>query len=278
MPIIDVHAHYFSSSSFTEEFLKQAEIARGEPVDLVTNYTKYWAMSPPDTKTIVFGGKARLSGVWTNNEDVANLVKSDPGRLTGFLSVDISQPGWEDDLRHGHQKLGLRGVKLLPMYAGFYPNDPAFNGFWEYVCRHDLPVVLHAGTTFVRQAPLDCTRPIHIDDVAIRYPKARIWMAHLGHPYEGETIAVIRKHPYVYADVSALFYRPWQLFHSLMLVQEYGVWDKLLFGSDFPFTTVNDSIAGLREVGKIKVDRFRLPAERIEELIHRDTLELLHLN
>ena len=24
-----------------------------------------------------------------------------------------------------------------------------------------------------------------------------------------------------------------------MLVQEYGVWDKVLFGTDYPFTTVN---------------------------------------
>ena len=28
-------------------------------------------------------------------------------------------------------------------------------------------------------------------------------MAHLGHPYEGECVVVIRKHPNVYADVSA---------------------------------------------------------------------------
>ena len=29
-------------------------------------------------------------------------------------------------------------------------------------------------------------------------------MAHLGHPWEGETLAVIRKHPNVWADCSAL--------------------------------------------------------------------------
>ena len=62
-------------------------------------------------------------------------------------------------------------------------------------------------------------------------------MAHLGHPWEGETIAVIRKHPHVYADISALHYRPWQFYHSLMLAQEYGTMHKILFGSDYPFTT-----------------------------------------
>ena len=52
----------------------------------------------------------------------------------------------------------------------------------------------------------------------------------------------------MYADVSALHYRPFQLWHSLRLVQDYGVWSKLLFGSDFPFTTVDESVAGLRRV------------------------------
>jgi uncharacterized protein len=138
-------------------------------------------------------------------------------------------------------------------------------------------VILHTGTTFVRQAPLACTRPLFLDDVAIRFPEARIWMAHLGHPYEYETIVIIRKHPHVYADVSALYYRPWQLFHSLMLVQDYGVWNKLFFGTDFPFTTVNDTVNGLRELCKVRVDRFQICEERIEELIHRDALKILGL-
>ena len=28
-----------------------------------------------------------------------------------------------------------------------------------------------------------------------------------------------------------------------MLVQEYGVWDKLLFGTDYPFTTIDASLS-----------------------------------
>lgn len=277
MSIVDVHAHCFASDSFSDEFIRQASVARGAPVDLVTRYEKYWATAPADTKTIVFGGKARCSGVWVDDVQVRDLVASDPDRLHGFLSVDLTQRGWEEELRYGHEELGLRGVKLMPMYAGFFPNDRAYDDFWSYVSARGLPVILHTGTTFVRQAPLACTRPLFLDDVAIRFPEARIWMAHLGHPYEYETIVIIRKHPHVYADVSALYYRPWQLFHSLMLVQDYGVWNKLFFGTDFPFTTVNDTVNGLRELCKVRVDRFQICEERIEELIHRDALKILGL-
>jgi len=99
----------------------------------------------------------------------------------------------------------------------------------------------------------------------------------MGHPYESETVAVIRKHKNLFADISALIYRPWQLFHSLMLVHEYNVWDKILFGTDFPVTTVAETVSELRALSHVKIDRFALPSEQIEQLIHRDALDLLGL-
>jgi predicted TIM-barrel fold metal-dependent hydrolase len=64
-----------------------------------------------------------------------------------------------------------------------------------------------------------------------------------------------------------------------MLVQEYGVWDKVLFGTDYPFTTVNDAIAGLRSLNNM-VQGTQLPRlneEKIEALIYRDSLRLLEI-
>jgi predicted TIM-barrel fold metal-dependent hydrolase len=233
-------------------------------------YEQYLAAAKPDTVTVVFGGKARLSGLWVDDAYVAQYVNQHPDTLIGFLSVDPTQDGWQNELRIGHRELGLRGVKLLPMYAGFKPDESRLDPLWRYAGEHGLPVLLHTGTTFVSQAPIECTLPRHLDPVAIRYPEAKIIMAHLGHPYEGECIAVIRKHPNVYADISALHYRPFQLYHTLMLAQEYGVWDKLLFGTDYPFTTVNATIEG--------TGLPRLDEDRIERLIHRNTLDLLGLS
>src|SRR5690606_31610991 len=121
----------------------------------------------------------------------------------GFLSVDPTQEGWQRELQEGHRSLGLRGIKLMPMYAGFMPHEERLDFLWRYASDHALPVLLHTGTTFVAQAPLEYTLPRHIDNVAIRFPDCKIIMAHLGHPYEGECVAVIRKHANVYADISA---------------------------------------------------------------------------
>lgn len=277
--IVDVHSHCWPRlDCFSPAFQADARRMRLGPVDLVTKPEAYWsATGGEDVVAVVFGGKARLSGVWIEDDEVAAQVAGDPSRTIGFMSLDPTQPGWEDEMRDGRERLGLKGIKLLPMYAGFYPQEERFDPLWRYAAKHGLPVLLHAGTTFVSAAPIDCTLPRHLDAVAIKHPDAKIILAHLGHPYEGETVAVIRKHPNVFADVSALFYRPWQLFHGLMLVHEYNVWDKLLFGTDFPVTTVAETVAGLRSLAEVRVDRFGLPAEQIERLIHRDALGLLGL-
>jgi predicted TIM-barrel fold metal-dependent hydrolase len=277
--IVDVHSHFWEyPRDFTADFREQARRARaGVEVDLTVRYEDYTAACRERVRTIVFGGKARLSGVWVDDRHIAAYVAAHSETLIGFLSVDPTQSGWEDELHEGHEDLGLKGIKLLPMYAGFSPDDERLEPLWIYAAKHSLPVLLHTGTTFISQARLDFTLPRLLDVVAVRHPDVKIVLAHLGHPYEGECVATIRKHPNLFADISALHYRPFQFYHSLMLVQEYGVWDKVLFGTDYPFTTVNGTLDGLRSMNRM-LDGTALPRldeTKIEEMTARDTLALL---
>lgn len=280
--ITDVHSHYFRYPDyFTEEFKKQSLRSRnGVEVDLTVRWEEYKASAEECSKTIVFGAKAKLSGQWVPDRAVADYVAQNPDRLVGFMALDPTQKNWRDEMEEGHRDLRLKGIKLLPMYAGFKPNDPELDDLWRYAAKHGLPVLLHTGTTFVNHAPLECTLPRLVDDVAIRFPDVKIVMAHLGHPYEGECIATIRKHDNVYADCSALHYRPFQLYHSLMLLQEYGVWHKLLFGSDYPFTTVTASLAGMRKLNNMLEGTAlpRLDMDQMEKMFHRDSLTLLGIS
>ena len=282
--IIDVHSHAWRyPGHFDNDFCEQIKKARsGTDVDLTVYYENYTAGCPSDqdVRTIVFGGKARLSGLWVDDQYVADYVAKQPDKLIGFLSVDPTQEDWQEELRHGHEKLKLRGIKLMPMYAGFRPDDESLYPLWEYATEHALPVLLHTGTTFISHAPLECTLPRHIDPVAIRFPEVKIIMAHLAHPYGGECVAVARKHPNVYADISAIHYRPFQFYQSLMLVQEYGIWDKILFGTDYPFTTMNATLEAIFGLNKMLEGSAlpRLDEDEIKTMIYRDSLPLLGLN
>jgi uncharacterized protein len=279
--LVDVHSHYLQPEHLSDDFKHQAvRVSRGAKINLSVKWDQYHATASECGKSIVFGGKARLSGMWVPDHEVAAYVRDHSEHLVGFLSVDPTQPGWREEMEEGHRDLGLRGIKLLPMYAGFKPNAPELNDLWTYAQKNGLPVLLHTGTTFIDRAPLDCTLPRLLDDVATRFPEVTIVLAHLGHPYEGECVATIRKHPKLYSDCSALHYRPLQLYHSLMLVQEYGVWDKVLFGSDYPFTTVNASVSGIRALNNMLEGTAlpRLHVEEIERMLQRDTLRILGIS
>jgi uncharacterized protein len=121
-----------------------------------------------------------------------------------------------------------------------------------------MPLLVHQGTTFPRRAPLKWANPVLLEDVAISFPELRIIIAHLGHPWEAETVAVIRKQPNVFADVSALHFRPWRFWQAMVTAMEYGVLGKVLLASDYPSSTITQTIAGLREVNAI-VDGTPLP-------------------
>lgn len=276
--IVDVHTHACRVPDHVDDrFLAEAQRARGGiPIDMDVPWERYEKEMVGVDRAIVFGLKARHVGMYVPDAFIADFVAGKPN-LIGFCSVDPNEPTHLEDFEKAITDLKLRGIKLAPMYANFSPLDERLTPIYEKAIERGLPVLSHIGTTFCEFAPLEYTRPILIDTLAMRFPKLIFIMAHLGHPWEGETLAVIRKHPNVWTDLSALHYRPWQLYNSLILAQEYGVMHKILFGTDFPFSTPIATFEGLRALNNM-VEGTQLPrvsSTLLEEIINRDSLSIL---
>ncbi len=279
--IVDVHTHAWDfQRHMTEEFVGQTQIARTQPVPMAVTFDGYRQAMEGVDKAVVFGLKARLVGLYVPNDYIAQFVAKAPDKLIGFMSLDPTEPDFMEDFERSYHDLKLKGIKLGPIYAGFDPRDRKLDALYAKAQKEGLPILFHAGTSFVRWGYLEFTRPYLWDEVARRFPDLKIILAHLGHPWEGECIAVIRKHPNVYADISGLHYRPWQFYNSLILCQEYGVMGKLLFGSDYPFTTPKATVKGLRSVNRFTEGTSlpRVSETAVEEIIHRDASALLGLN
>ena len=104
------------------------------------------------------------------------------------------------------------------------------------------------GATPSPAGDLSVSNPLVVDEVARRHPDLVQIIAHLGHPWQRETIVTLRKNRRVYSDVSASWARPIDGYLALARAQEWDVVDKLLFGSDFPLWTPAEAVAGLREM------------------------------
>jgi uncharacterized protein len=212
------------------------------------------------------------------NEATVAFCADAPHKRIGFMSVNPLWPRVIDEVERWRER-GLVGIKLGPNYQNFDPLCDEAVALYAHAERSGLPILFHQGASPIRQAPLRYTYPLVTDEVALRFPELRIVMAHMGHPWARETVATIRKHPYVYADVSSIYLRPWVCYESLLFATEWGAAGKLLLGSDYPIANTAEAIAGLRRVNDILAGTAlpRISTEIIEGIIHADALGALGL-
>jgi uncharacterized protein len=278
--LVDCHSHVWAyPGHISDEFVNDANaMSRGHKLDFHVPPEKHLQAMAGVDKVIVFGLRARHSGLWVPNEYISAYAASHPNKVIGFGAIDpVTDPIGEtlDEI----VRLKLNGIKLGPIYQNIDPIDPRMMRVYEFCQANHLPIMIHQGATFVRTGPLKYALPIQLEDVAIAFPGLKMIIAHLGHPWIAETLVLIRKQPNLYSDISALHYRPWQFYNALIMAKEYGVLDKILFGSDYPFTTPEAQIEGLRNINHFAegTNLPRLTSEEIEGLIYSPTLTCLGL-
>lgn len=175
------------------------------------------------------------------NDYVAGLVAQDSDKLVGFASVNPAYQGPEaavEELTRAVRELGMKGVKLYPMYQHWSPDDPEL-AFPVYQAALDLgiPVMFHqAGSTRI-DASLNLGRPALLDDVGREFRDLTVIIAHMGIPWQDEALFLLTKHPNFYGELSYLIaaLSPRELFNFLHKAEPFFVpLEKFFFGSDYP--------------------------------------------
>jgi predicted TIM-barrel fold metal-dependent hydrolase len=246
--MLDVHTHCHLAEHWGCEWHRNWQPVYGHehPDRTPEQYDEAMAAGGVDL-AFVFGMRATRAGVITPNEYVEWFCAQTQTNTLGFMALDLSDADVLDQMADGIAR-GLRGVKLYPILAHFDPRDEAHDPFFRAATEAGLIVLWHMGTTPSPEGRLEVSNPLVVDDVARRHPQLRQIIAHLGHPWQRESIVVLRKNRNVFGDVSANWARPLDGFMALVRAQEWGVVPKLLFGSDYPLWTPTEAVAGLREL------------------------------
>jgi predicted TIM-barrel fold metal-dependent hydrolase len=199
-------------------------------------------------KSIVLGFKSRYLKSDIPNHFVADYVRRAPDRLIGFAGID--------------------------------PTDPRAMRLYEACEQRELPILFHPGAHFIEQSKMEFGRPYLLDEIARSFPQLKIIIGQLGQPWIDETIVMLGKHLNVYSDISGLLTRPWQAYNTLVNAYQYGVIDKLLFGSDFPYTTATDCIEALYKLNQLAqgTNLPVVPREALRGIVERDAVALLGLD
>ena len=240
----------------------------------------HWAQSGTVDKSIVLGFKSRYLHAEIPNRYVADYVKRFPQKLIGFAGIDPTEEGAVDEVHTAKEELRLLGLTLSPANQDFHPADSRAMDVYAEAEKLGMPILFHPSGQFSEKSKLEFGRPYLLDEVARSFPKLRIVIAQLGQPWVEETIVMLGKHANVYADVSGLLGRTWQAYNALVSTYQHGIIDKLLFGSDFPYTNATECIEALYSINQLAqgTNLPLVPREALRGIVERDTLSLLGLS
>ena len=233
--LIDAHAHVFTKD--VKNLLASMKENRIDKSVVI-----YWPQLKP-----VFG----MYGP-TLQQMVQIIKKHHHLALVGSLRVtkktfsqDVQQ------LEETVKKKGIVGVKLYPGYEYFFANDSRCERIYRLCEKYRIPVIFHSGdVSGAKTAIVRFSDPLYIDDVAVKFPRLKIIIAHLGSPmWMKQAAEVMYKNENVYGEISAILPLSNRLSRhkgienvELAKVKREVEWiaaycgtpRKFIFGSDFP--------------------------------------------
>ncbi|MFI4862109.1 MAG: amidohydrolase family protein [Phycisphaerales bacterium JB063] len=236
------------------------------------------AMEPVD-RAIVLGFESKALGGQISHEQVASYVARDPDKLLGFAGIDpkARDPVMSLDNALG---LGLVGVVVSPAAAGFHPTDTRAMALFEACQERRVPVLFESGALLARDTRMEFARPVLLDEVAREFPNLKIILGSCGDPWVDECVALMAKHPTVYASIAGLVARPWQLFNALLAAHQLDTIGQVLFGSNYPHTTPEQAIKTIYSVNTLTqgTQLPSVPREQLRTIVERDTIKTLGLD
>ena len=205
------------------------------------------------------------------NAFVANYVKANPKRLIPCGSLHPRHTANVMAEVEHLLRLGLRMIKIHPPHQLLYPNDylrgvKELEIIYRAAEANGVPVMFHTGTSIFPGARNKFGDPMHVDDVAVDFPRLRILLAHGGRPLWMQTaFFLVRRHPNVYLDISGI--PPKSLLEYFPRLEEIAA--KTLFGTDWPGPGVPDI--------KRNLDDFRalpLPEKARDQILSKTALSI----
>lgn len=242
-PIIDIHTHAFADALAPKAMpalLAAAEgslTARydGTVAGLVTEMDRSGVdisvIQPVATKP----GQVAAINDWAAAQVSSRIVPF------GAMHPDVSDPAHEIARMHA---LGLRGFKLHPEHQSFAPDEPRMRAVYEAAVEFGMVILFHAGADVIH--PTVHGTPESFARVLDEFPRLRAILAHLGGFQEWAGVAEHLAGREVWLDTA---YTPGHLPDEefCALARAHGT-DRVLFGSDGPWTDAAREIAHLRSL------------------------------
>ena len=257
--IIDIHTHLSNpdiiAQPFEDGWVEVAAMRANKPLEEVRRrFPEFWDISGDmivedmdvagiDKSVLLvldWGlahriGEAKLS-IEEINEIYADATKKYPQRLIAFAGIDPRRNKAAELVGRFLREWDMKGIKLHSA-AGFYPNDKACYPIYEKALEYGVPVLFHTGES-LKPFYFKYCQPIYVQEVAMDFPELPIILAHAGGCWYSEAVAICSNATNVYLDLSIWqqrLRRPLEFYRDLRTLLNSVPWQRVLFGSDYPF-------------------------------------------
>jgi len=211
-----------------------------------------------------FGVERSLVISTQTNVQTLAITAVNPVRLHPVASIDPTVEAGPNLQFIESNSSRFKAIKLYPGYDSFYPNEEICRPIYSYAEGKGLPVLFHSGDFAFPKGRLKYALPIHLDDVAVQYPRLKIVICHMGNPWIMDSAEVASKNPNVYLEISGLLgepskyvgrYADWLCEQISKAIYYIGDAGKVLFGSDRPANRIGDTIELVKKLDVDEEDR-----------------------
>ncbi len=258
---IDMHTHAEVScwnpfDNYGEEYDRAADkyfrSSRRPTIDETVNYYREKKIG---LVMFTVDSEANLGRRRIPNEEVAEAAQKNSDVMIAFASIDPHKGRMgAREARRLVEEHGVKGFKFHPTVQGFYPYDEIAWPIYEVIDEFKLPAVFHSGHSGIGSGMrcggglrLEYSNPMHLDDVAIRFPDMQIIIAHPSFPWQDEALSVAMHKPNVHIDLSG--WSPKYFPSQLVQYANTLLKDRVLFGSDFPLISPERWLKDFEEAG-----------------------------
>ena len=186
-------------------------------------------------------------------------------KLIAFAAIDFdSEVPPVEQLKYSVEKLGMRGLKMYPPYAHYYPDDPELFPLYRAAMEMGLPVMFHTGSSIFAGSRIKYGDPFLLDAVADEFPDLVLLLEHGGRPFWYDRAAwMVTRHRNVHIGLAGLPAK--QLMANFKNIEKNA--DRFVFGSDWPgipdISTMAEKIMDLPISKEVKEMIFFHNARRI---------------
>lgn len=259
--LIDFHTHIFPDSVAPNAIQKLSLNAGG--ARSFYNGTKKGLIGFMDENGLDLAVVLSVATNPSQQKSVNDFAASvNGGRLISFGSVHPDAPDALSEIDR-ISDMGLYGIKLHPDYQQFYGDDKKMTPIYEKIAKKGMTVVFHCGVDIGLYPPVHMT-PAYLAKALKPLEGATVVAAHFGGYMMWEQALDSLCGKEIYLDTAyAMGKIPPNL--AAQIIRAHGA-ERILFGSDLPWSHAGDEVQLIRSLGLSKNDLekiFYLNAKKI---------------